>query len=127
MRTPGRLLRKIMLSFAAAAALMAWAPSAFAHAHLLSSNPPANAVVASPSIIVLRFNDVLEPRFSGFEITDSQHHAVNAPSHPDPNNGAIYTATPAAPLAPGLYHVNWRLVAHDGHRMRGSFDFTVRP
>jgi methionine-rich copper-binding protein CopC len=116
----------MVLGSAVAASLMALAPAAFAHAHLVSSDPAANAVVASPSVVTLRFNDPLEPRFSGFEITDAQNHAVNAPSHPDPSNGAIYTAALASPLTPGLYHVNWRLVAHDGHRMRGTFDFTVR-
>jgi methionine-rich copper-binding protein CopC len=115
----------MVIGLATAASLVALAPSAFAHAHLISSNPAANAVVASPSVVTLTFNDPLEPRFSGFEITDAQNHAVNAPSHPDPNNGAIYIATPASALAPGLYHVNWHLVAHDGHRMRGTFDFTV--
>jgi methionine-rich copper-binding protein CopC len=110
---------------AAGAGLALSAPSAFAHAHLLTSSPAANATIAAPSVITLTFNDPLEPRFSGFEITDAHNHAIDAPSHPDPNNGAIYMATPAHPLAPGLYHVNWHLVAHDGHRMRGSFDFTV--
>jgi len=117
---------KWVLGLAAATSLVALAPNAFAHAHLIASSPAANATVASPPAITLTFNDPLEPRFSGFEITDAQNHEVNASSHPDPTNGAVYTATLAQPLAPGLYHVNWHLVAHDGHRMRGIFDFTVR-
>lgn len=118
-------LRQSVLGLAAFAALSLSATSAFAHAHLLTSSPAANAVVAAPATITLTFNDPLEPRFSGFEITDAAGHAVNAPSHPDANNPAVYAATPAHPLTAGLYHVNWHLVAHDGHRMRGTFDFTV--
>ena len=119
-------LRHSIIGFAAFAALSLAATSASAHAHLISSSPAANAIVAPPATITLTFNDPLEPRFSGFEITDAQNHTINAPSHPDPNNPAVYTATPTQPLAAGLYHVNWHLVAHDGHRMRGTFSFTVR-
>jgi len=122
-----RSLRRSIMGFAVFAALSLAATSAFAHAHLQSSSPAANATVTSPATIALTFSDPLESRFSGFEITDAAGHAVNAPSHPDASNAAILTATPTAPLAPGLYHVNWHLVAHDGHRMRGTFDFTVRP
>lgn len=120
-----RSVRGSILGLTAGVAVLFSAPSAFAHAHLISSSPVANASVTSPTAITLTFNDPLEPRFSGFEITDAQNHAVGAPSHPDPNNGAVYSATLAHPLAPGLYHVNWHLVAHDGHRMRGTFDFTI--
>ena len=122
-----KTVRRLVLGLATIAALSLSATSAFAHAHLISSSPAANSTVPTPAVITLTFNDPLEPRFSGFEITDAQNHAVNAPSHPDPNNAAVYTATPAHPLAPGLYHVSWHLVAHDGHRMRGAFDFTVAP
>lgn len=120
-----RSVRRLVLGLAAGAGLVLSAPAAFAHAHLIASSPAANATVAAPSVITLTFNDPLEPRFSGFEITDAQNRAVSAPSHPDPANGAVYIATPTHPLTPGLYHVNWHLVAHDGHRMRGTFDFTV--
>ena len=120
-------VRRWMLGLATLAALSLSTTNASAHAHLESSTPAANATVQAAATITLRFSDPLEPRFSGFEITDAHNHTVNAPSHPDPSNPAIYVATPATPLAPGLYHVNWHLVAHDGHRMRGTFDFTVAP
>ena len=32
----------------------------------------------------------------------------------------------ARPLAAGAYIVNWRIASTDGHRMTGSYDFTVR-
>lgn len=119
-------VRRFMLGFAVTAALALSATSAFAHAHLETSMPAANAIVASPSMIMLHFTEALEPRFSGFEVTDARGHAVNAPSHMDPSDSALLTATPAPALAPGVYHVNWHIVARDGHRMRGTFDFTVR-
>ena len=121
-----RSVRRLVLGFAVTAALALSATSAFAHAHLETSMPAANATVTSPSMITLHFTEALEPRFSGFEITDSTGHGVNAPPHVDPSNAAILMAMPATALAPGVYHVNWHIVAHDGHRMRGAFDFTVR-
>jgi hypothetical protein len=120
-------VRQWVIGIVTTAALSLSATSAFAHAHLETSMPEANATVASPASVMLHFTEPLEARFSGFEITDAQGHVVNAPSHPDAANAAVLVATPAAPLAPGLYHVGWHIVAQDGHRMRGTFDFTVRP
>lgn len=122
-----RSIRQWAIGIAVAAALSFSTTSAFAHAHLETSMPAANATVTSPASVMLHFTEPLEARFSGFDITDARGHAVNAPSHPDPANAAVLVATPAAPLAPGLYHVGWHIVAQDGHRMRGTFDFTVRP
>lgn len=122
-----RSVRQWAIGIAATAALSLSATSAFAHAHLETSMPAANATVASPASVMLHFTEPLEARFSGFDITDARGHAVNAPSHPDAANPTVLVATPAAPLAPGLYHVGWHIVAQDGHRMRGTFDFTVRP
>ena len=41
-------------------------------------------------------------------------------------DGKTLTGTPARPLAAGAYTVNWRIASGDGHRMTGSFNFTVR-
>ena len=122
-----RSIRQWAVGLAVTAALSLSATSAFAHAHLEASNPAANATVASPTSITLQFTEPLEARFSGFEITDAQGRAVVVTTQPDPANAAVLVATPASPLAPGLYHVGWHVVAQDGHRMRGTFDFTVRP
>lgn len=119
-------IRRLMLGLMTAAILAISTPSALAHAHLETSMPAADAVVASPSNVTLHFTEALEGRFSGFEIIDAHGHNINAPSRIDPTNASVLTATPSTPLSPGVYHVNWHIVAHDGHRMRGTFDFTVR-
>ena len=120
-----RPMRAVLIAAAGTVALLFSASSALAHAHLESSVPAAEAVVASPSMITLHFTEALELRFSGFEITDARGARVNALSSADPNNPAVLMATPAAALSPGVYHVTWHIVAHDGHRMRGAYDFTV--
>jgi hypothetical protein len=98
---------------------------ASAHAHLHSSTPGENTTVASPQAITLHFTEALEARFSGFEITDAHNRRVNVTSHADPADAAVLVATLGSPLPAGVYHVNWHIVAHDGHRMRGAFEFTV--
>lgn len=119
-------IKRVLLGMIMGTVVAATATSASAHAHLDTSLPAANSVVASPSTITLHFTEALEPRFSGFDITDARGHAVRAPSHADTTNASVLVATLGAPLSPGVYHVNWHIVAHDGHRMRGTFDFTVR-
>jgi copper resistance protein C len=120
-----RFAQRFALVAVTLAALAFAAPSALAHAHLGSASPAANAVVASPQSITLTFTEPLEPRFSGFEILDAGGRRVDAPSRVDPQNHAVLVATPADPLTPGVYRVTWHIVAHDGHRMRGEYRFTV--
>lgn len=120
------LTRRFIIGLMTAAILAFSAPVALAHAHLETSTPAENSTVASPSRVTLVFTEALEGRFSAFEITNDHGHAVSAPSSIDPTDARVLAATPASPLEPGVYHVNWHIVAHDGHRMRGTFDFTVR-
>ena len=107
-------------------ALIATAPNAFAHAHLASSAPAATADISTPAVVTLRFTEPLEARFSGLEIKDAKGATVKTAkqSATDPT---ILSVAPVAPLTPGAYRVNWHIVAHDGHRMRGDFSFTVKP
>jgi copper resistance protein C len=124
MRDP--VSRRLVLGAVAAALLPLSAPSALAHTHLASSSPAADAVVAAPERVTLTFSHALEPRFSGFEILDARGRRVNARSAIDPERNTTLVATPAAPLSAGIYRVTWHIVAHDGHRMRGEYRFTVR-
>ena len=107
------------------AAILA-APSAWAHAHLDGSAPAAQSVGASPSAITLHFTEALEAKFSGFEITDARGAKVNVKSKADPANAALLVAPLSTPLAAGPYQVSWHIVAKDGHRMQGSYSFTVK-
>ena len=119
--TPHRL-------FAAAAAVLAVsAPAAavLAHARLVSSTPVANATVASPGVISLTFSERMLPAFSSFDLVDAagRETAVRATVSED---GKTLSARVARPLAAGAWTVNWRIASADGHRMTGSYGFTVR-
>ena len=99
------------------------ASPAFAHAKLIGSDPAANASVKSPTMIKLTFSETLEPAFSTASLSDSAGKAMPVPKSV---GGATITLLPIG-LKPGAYHVNWRAVGHDTHKLSGSFGFKVIP
>ncbi len=121
----------------AAAVLTLSASQAFAHAELLSSAPAANATVAAPTRIVLKFGEALEGKLSGGEITSTQMmmagkmvtHVMKidgVKAELDPADHKTLILTLMAPLGAGTYKVNWHAVSTDTHREQGSFTFTVK-
>jgi len=107
----------------AVVALMA-ASQAAAHAKLVSSSPAANATVAAPAQIELRFNEKLQPKFSGFELRSG---GVAVPVKVSVGqDGLTMVGTPARALGAGAYEVNWHAITADTHRMQGVYAFTVR-
>ena len=107
------------------AALMLAATQAEAHANLVSAQPAKNSTVAAPTTIVLHFSEALETKVSTFKLTDidGKPVAIKAAAAPDTKSLA---ATPAAPLAPGLYTVSWTSMGDDAHKMTGTLSFTVK-
>lgn len=114
-------MKKIVMAGLALAANIT--TQAFAHAHLKSSDPAANASVKSPNLIRLNFSESLEPAFSGAELADSAGKAVPVSKSV---GGTSITLLPMG-LKPGAYKVTWHGVGHDTHRASGSFSFKVVP
>lgn len=102
---------------------------AHAHAALQQSTPAANAVVASPDVLDLVFNETLVPRASRLKLL-MQHGSSTMPIEDFTteivNNGKTLRAKLPRPLAPGVYTVEYRAVGGDNHPMTGNFSFTVR-
>jgi methionine-rich copper-binding protein CopC len=114
------------LGFSAVAILFA-ASDAEAHARLVSAAPADKAVVASPKLIEAHFSENLEPKFSSFDVTAANGAKVAmAQMSVDPKDKKILTGAPQAPLAPGAYKVSWHVVASDGHKVEGTYGFTVK-
>lgn len=109
----------------ALALLVAALPGRGAHAHavLLESSPPADAVLAeAPRQIVLRFNEPIRPVVVRLLIADG------AESIELGRLEAVDTelrATPPAGLRDGSYVLSYRVTSADGHPVVGSFMFTV--
>ncbi|RDK04655.1 copper homeostasis periplasmic binding protein CopC [Paraburkholderia lacunae] len=118
----GPALRALALG----AAALALTSTAFAHAHLVSSEPAANAEVAAPAEVTIHFTEPLEPAFSKIALSDASGKAVApAASQVDRSDAKVlHLALPS--LAAGRYTVHWTAVATDGHRTQGNFAFTVK-
>ncbi len=118
-------LRRIT-ALALAGGLALAATGASAHAHLVSATPTANATVAAPQAIALKFSEKLEPKFSGVELMKANGDAIPVTSAVSPKDRTSMSATVKDKLAPGAYMVMWHVVSADGHRMKGDFNFTVK-
>jgi copper resistance protein C len=118
-------MKRILYSISATAALLLSATAAYAHVHLVSSTPVANATVAAPARLTLSFSDTIVPAFSGFDLINSAGTAIAIRTSVSEDRKSI-SGVPAQQLAAGRYTINWRIAAGDGHRMTGSFAFTVR-
>ncbi|WP_144147940.1 copper homeostasis periplasmic binding protein CopC [Paraburkholderia sp. BCC1884] len=115
-------LRALVLG---AATLLATS-TAFAHAHLISSEPAANAEVAAPAEVTIHFTEPLEPAFSKITLADVAGKAdVPAVSQVDQNDAKVMRL-PLPQLNAGRYAVHWTAVATDGHRTQGDFAFNVK-
>jgi len=106
---------------------LALATQASAHAHLLASNPAADAAVAAPKQLTLQFSEKLQPKFSGLTVTMPQMNDMATPVKVTVSkDGMGLVATPSEPLSAGVYKVDWHAVTADTHRVTGAYTFTVR-
>ncbi|HZX28322.1 MAG TPA: copper homeostasis periplasmic binding protein CopC [Telluria sp.] len=115
-----------IVSYIVAAALVIAAPAVLAHAALKQSTPAAGSQLEhAPQHVVLTFNEKVEPAFSSIDVLDAAGKPVGGKAVAGEGNPAQLTfALPA--LASGTYQVNWVAVGPDGHRRKGSFQFTVK-
>lgn len=111
------------LAVALAVPALLFATTASAHAHLVKSDPAANATVAAPKSLHLQFNEKLEAKFSAADLMTAAGAPVAVTSKAA---GEGIETTPKAPLAPGAYMVMWHVLSADGHKAQGSYNFTVK-
>jgi methionine-rich copper-binding protein CopC len=119
-------MRKTLLKIATPLAFAFVATSAFAHARLESSTPPAGGTVASASAIRLVFSEGVERRFSGLTLTGAGGAAALGAASVEPGHQNVLIVPIAKPLPPGVYIVKWHAVSVDTHHTQGTFEFTVK-
>lgn len=113
---------------AIAAAFAAFSLAAQAHSHLKTSEPAADAQVASPAMLKLTFSMAIVAKFSGAKLKDAAGQEVAlGDTATDPADNHILIVKVPAVLKPGTYTVDWHVVAVDSHRMTGSYAFKVVP
>ncbi|ERK18006.1 MAG: copper homeostasis periplasmic binding protein CopC [Pantoea sp.] len=121
-----RLSRLAALLLASSA--LAFSQFALAHAHLKTPVPADKSTVdASPKSLTLTFTEDVEPAFSGVEIRNAQNQTVpvgkaqiNAKQHDQ------LIVPLSQPLPTGSYQVNWHVLSVDGHKTKGSYQFSVK-
>jgi len=107
--------------------LAAGSASVSAHALLLSSDPAANAVLASaPTTVTLTFTEPPDPRLSSVRVFDVSGNGHTTGAAVMGSSGPNTLTAPVGTLPDGVYTVAWRTVsAADGHATAGSFAFSV--
>jgi copper resistance protein C len=97
-----------------------------AHAKLASTTPLADSTVSSPKLIQVHFNEAVEVKMSSLKLATADGTAVVAMAMNDAKDPATLSIMPNMPLKAGTYKVTWSAVTDDGHKVQGSFSFTVR-
>jgi methionine-rich copper-binding protein CopC len=112
-----------------AAALLFSATAAFAHAEFVKSTPaPDSTVTSSPAEIEITFSEALNLKFSGAKLADSMKMDIATGPASLAKGGDTTLVIPVTkPLAAGEYVVAWHNLSKDGHKLKGSFKFTVKP
>jgi methionine-rich copper-binding protein CopC len=121
-----RITKSTVAAVILGSSLLAASP-ALAHAHLVKSDPKANATVhTGPKTITLTFNERLVPAFSKFAVSMPQHGmTVSVKTAVSPDGKRIVGTLPTR-LTAGAYKVSWTAAsADDGHRMTGELSFKV--
>jgi methionine-rich copper-binding protein CopC len=100
--------------------------TAFAHAELLASDPPAGAQVAvAPAAVTLRFNESVTFVDESIRLIDATGAPVAGVGVPVHSEGGASASAALPALPDGGYVVAWTIVSADGHPASGAFTFVV--
>lgn len=120
----------IRLPLLLAAAVVA--SPALAEPTLVSATPAADAKVAAPGRIDLRFSERIMPRLSTASVAMT---GMAGMAHaPMPVAGTTASVTPTGngltvtiprPLTPGTYRVEWHILSGKGEHATGAYAFAV--
>ena len=115
-----------LLSTITAACALAVASNAGAHAFLDHAVPAVGSEVrSSPVQLKLWFTQPLEPAFSTAQVLDRDGKRVDKGDPKVDPTDAKQLVVSLPQLAPGTYHVTWRVLAVDTHVTEGDFTFDI--
>jgi len=106
--------------------------AAEAHVSLKTSTPQHNAVLTEPpKVITLTFSGPVEQRFGKFTLVRrTSDEATSGEERLSPGKSSAGPHSIQLPLTlakPGAYVLHYRLVAGDGHPVKGELHFTYQP
>lgn len=106
----------------ALAALILLPGNAFGHSKAEQTTPGNNETVQAVEVVEIRFDDPM--RVTAVSLTGPGGDVeINRETGLEPVTE--FRATPSATMGAGVYTVDWRGLAADGHPMQGSFTFTI--
>lgn len=121
---------------ALAAAVAAIALPALAHPALVASTPVAGSTSGPVRQVELRFSEPLVKKLSSLSVTSVKMdmgegmmaHAMGMGGKVtfDAADAKVIRLVFNGPLPAGVYHLDWKAVSTDTHRLKGGFDFTVK-
>jgi copper transport protein len=113
-------LRLAVAPFVVAAAL--FPQVAFAHAQLIQSDPPPDAIMAElPPVVELIFSESVSPAGSGIKVFSPSGGQVAGPVV---SRGAVLYASMSS-AETGTFVVSWQVLAADTHPSRGALRFSI--
>lgn len=126
-------MRKFLIPALAAASLAIVPTAVLAHVKLTSSTPAANATVAKPTRIELKFSEKLIAPTVKTEVIMTgmpgmKDHPPMKMAHTSQmgKDGKSMTLLLKKALVPGSYTVKWSAAGADSHRMGSEFAFKVK-
>jgi len=112
-------------ALAAAVTALVLVPSAAAHAVLLRTAPPDDAVVeTSPRQVTLTFDEAVESALGSIRVYDTNRRRVDAGPILRPARAEVAVALEGG-LPGGTYTVTWRVISADSDPISGAFVFHV--
>ena len=100
---------------------------ASAHANLVSAEPaPTSELEEAPDRVIVWFTEPLEPSLSTIEVLDVDGQRVDLDDSAVDDLNPLVMSVSLGDIGDGTYTVAWSNVSTvDGHRVRGSFLFSV--
>lgn len=121
-----RGLRSLVVGCTVVALTLLAPAAAWAHANLLESTPAdATVVTASPSQVVLRYDQPVSTAFGAVKVLAPDGTRVDTGLATSRGDGSTVTAPLRADLPAGTYTILWRVLSQDSHTIFGSSTFSV--
>jgi copper resistance protein C len=121
-----KVMHRMIVAAAVAAAATLGAAGAGAHAFLDHASPAVGSTVpTAPTSVRMWFTQQLEPAFTTATVTDASGNTVaTGLAQVDPKDPTELNV-PLKPLPPGTYGVAWHALSVDTHTTTGHFNFDV--
>ncbi len=102
---------------------------AWAHARLKTSVPEKDATLKSaPAAVDIDFSEAVNAKLSKITVQDSKGERIDRDDNHVAAGDPKHLTVDLKDVPAGTYTVNWTSVAaDDGHKLTGSFKFTVAP